>query len=103
MRDVAIMDIAMNLARIGNWAADDFDGKKKRISMFLEQTNEYLRSLDVTAYSSATKQALTRFTKAFATLRVQTPRKPEDKLRWAEAMLTWSNILTHRSKLARQR
>lgn len=101
MRDVAIMDIAMNLARIGNWAADDFDGKQKRINMFLEQTKGYLSNMDITVYPTVTQQALTRFTHAFTTLRSQTLRRPEEKLRWAEAMLTWSNILTHRANLNR--
>ncbi len=101
MRDVAIMDIAMNLARIGNWAADDFDGKEKRISMFLEQTKSYLGAIDVTAYPELTQQALTRFMEVFDTLHAQKPRKPEEKLRWAEEMLTWSNILTHKAKMAK--
>ncbi len=101
MRDVRIMDIAMNLARIGNWAADDFDGRQKRIKMFLDQTKGYLNNMDITAYPSATQQTLTRFMHAFTTLRTQTPRKTEEKLRWAEVMLTWSNILTHRANLSR--
>jgi hypothetical protein len=41
-----ILDIAMNLNRIGNFAADDFVGKRKRIDFFLEQTNEYVESLN---------------------------------------------------------
>lgn len=101
MRDVRIMDIAMNLARIGNWAADDFDGKRKRISMFLEQTNTYLKTLPTSSYPLTTQRALTRFTQAFNTLRTQPPLNLEEKLRWAEDMLTWSNILTHRAKLNR--
>lgn len=99
MRDVRIMDIAMNLARIGNWAADDFEGKQKRISMFLEQTNRYLGSLDIAAYPIVTQNTLTRFTQVFTALRAQTPRMVDDKLRWAEDMLTWSNILTHRARI----
>ncbi|MEK7544186.1 MAG: hypothetical protein AAB557_04910 [Patescibacteria group bacterium] len=99
MRDVAIMDIAMNLGRIGNWAADDFDGKEKRINMFLEQTNNYLSGLDITAYPESTQHALTRFSQAFHSLRTQTPSAPDEQLQWAEAMLTWSNILTHKAKI----
>lgn len=100
MRDVKIMDIAMNLARIGNWAADDFDGKEKRINMFLDQTNAYLKTLPISSYSLTTQQALDRFTREFTMLQSKTPRTIEDKLRWAEAMLTWSNILTHRAKIS---
>lgn len=99
MYDVRIMDIAMNLARIGNWAAHDFEGKEKRINMFLEQTNVYLQNLDVTIYSESTQRALARFSQAFNSLRAQTPHVSEEKLLWSDAMLTWSNILTHKAKL----
>lgn len=98
MRDVAIMDIAMNLARIGNWAADDFDNKEKRIKMFLEQTNVYLNRLDIASYSESTQHALGRFSQVFNLFHKQIPSTPKDRLRWAEAMLTWSNILTHKAK-----
>lgn len=99
MYDVRIMDIAMNLARIGNWAANDFEGKEKRINMFLEQTNAYLRDLDVTIYSESTKQALARFSKVFNSLRTKKLPTARERLLWADAMFTWSNILTHKAKL----
>lgn len=90
----------MNLARIGNWAADDFEGKEKRIKMFLEQTNAYLQSLDIDSYSTGTQNTLVRFAKVFHMLHTQTPPSPKERLRWAEDMLTWSNILTHRAKVS---
>jgi hypothetical protein len=93
------MDIAMNLGRIGNWAADDFDGKRKRIATFIEQTNAYINDLSTVSYPKATQQALARFTKEFSALQARSPYKADDRLRWAEAMLTWSNILTHRAKI----
>ena len=36
---IKILDIAMNLNRIGNWAADGFQAKEKRILTFLDQTS----------------------------------------------------------------
>lgn len=99
MYDVRIMDIAMNLARIGNWAADDFDGKQKRISMFLDQTGEYLGKMEFSGYSANTQKTLEKFAQEFPALRGQSPQSAEDKLRWAESMLTWANILTHRAKI----
>lgn len=99
MYDVRIMDIAMNLARIGNWAADDFDGKQKRISMFLEQTGEYLGKMEFSTYPAETQKTLEKFTREFTDLRRQSLQQAEDRIRWAEAMLTWSNILTHRAKV----
>lgn len=93
MRDVRIMDIAMNLARIGNWAADDFDGKEKRIWQFFNQTKQYLDALDFSAYAPRVQRTLRAFRKTF------TEPAPHEKNQWAEKMLTWSNILTHRAKL----
>lgn len=100
MRDVKIMDIAMNLARIGNWAADDFDGKRQRITMFLEQISAYLKALPTSSYPLTTQRVLFNFTEVFASLLTQSPRTADDKLRWAETMLTWSNILTHKANRA---
>ena len=99
MRDVHIMDIAMNLARICNWAADDFDGKQKRIHQFLEQTNAYIKTLPMSSYPSLIQRTFARFIPVFSVLRTQLPRTTDERLHWAEAMLTWSNILTHRASL----
>ncbi len=93
------MDIALNLARIGNWAADDFDGKEKRIKMFLDQTRGYLNDLDITAYPESTQQALARFFQVFTVLHERTPSTLEERLRWADTILTWSNILTHKARI----
>ena len=40
-----ILDIAMNLNRVGNFAADGYSVKHKRIRMFLDQTSEYIHSV----------------------------------------------------------
>lgn len=100
MRDVGIMDIAMNLARIGNWAADDFDGKKKRIALSLQQTDRYIRNIQLNTYPESTKKIFTRFKKVFNSLRIQTPTILQERLFWAEDILTWSNILTHKARLS---
>lgn len=99
MRDVKIMDIAMNLARIGNWAADDFDKKEKRIAMFLDQTDIYLQDIDMSLYPKTTQQTLTRFIQVFHVLRTKLPHATNERLLWAEDMLTWSNILTHKARV----
>lgn len=100
MRDVSIMDIAMNLARIGNWAADDFEGKIKRIALSLHQTDKYLRDIQMSTYPESTIEVLTRFRKTFNSLRMQTPTTLQERLFWAEDILTWSNILTHKARLS---
>ncbi len=94
-----ILDIAMNLTRIGNWAADDFTLKQKRIKTFLEQTSEYLKSLDQSTFVEPFKSTFSKFLKDYHELESLAKKRPKDELAWAEKMMTWGNILTHRAKL----
>lgn len=96
-KEEILLDIAMNLNRVGNWAADDFSGKKKRIVFFLEQTSAYINSLNQSAFSKKFMKTFERFLKEFNQLK---KLKFKDPLEWAEKMMTWGNILTHRAKLA---
>lgn len=90
------LNIAVNLGRISRWA---MEGKKGRIEQFISDTNFYITELDKTPKSE-------RFSKTFNTF-----KEKFDKLKnniqlneiWAEDVLTWANILTHRSKLANQK
>ncbi len=99
MRDQLLLDIAMNLTRIGNWAADDFIGKQKRIETFLKQTNDYLEKLPIHTYPPRLQKTLDAFRLNYDKLTDEARRKPEDSLRFAEAMMTWGNILTHRANI----
>lgn len=92
-----VLDIAMNLNRIGNWAADDLIGKKKRIDFFLDQTTQYVESVDISLFSKRFKTTFNRFIKEYHS--IVENKNPEDSLAWAEKLMTWGNILTHRSKL----
>ena len=94
-----ILDIAMNLNRVGNWAADDSVGKRKRIRFFLEQTTNYINALDPSYFSDSFRKTFKRFLKDYWPLAKNVKLKPKDSLVWAEKMMTWGNILTHRSKL----
>ena len=94
-----ILDIAMNLNRVGNWAADDFVGKRKRINFFLDQTNKYLTSVDISQLPQKFKKTFSNFLKDYSLLIEDVKSNPKDALVWAEKMMTWGNILTHRSKL----
>lgn len=98
MKDQLLLDIAMNLTRIGNWAADDFVGKQKRIRTFLQQTDDYLEKLHIHTYPPKLQKTLDSFRAAYDKLNYEAKRQPEDSLRWAEAMMTWGNILTHRAR-----
>ncbi|MBI2404968.1 hypothetical protein HYV22_02210 [Candidatus Gottesmanbacteria bacterium] len=99
MKDQLLLDIAMNLTRIGNWAADDFVGKQNRIQTFLKQTDDYLKKLPIHTYPPRLQKTLSCFQATYDKLTDEAKKKPEDSLRWAEEMMTWGNILTHRANL----
>lgn len=94
-----ILDIAMNLNRIGNWAADDFDGKKNRIQLFLDQTTRYIQSVHSSSLTKNFNKTFNRFKKVYQRLEQTGKKGPSDRLAWAEKMMTWGNILTHRARL----
>lgn len=94
-----ILDIAMNLNRMGNWAADDYNLKKERIKTFLKNTNQYLQSLKKTKFPAAFKATFSDFEKEYFQLEGQEKNGLKDPLEWAEKMMTWGNILTHRVSL----
>jgi len=94
-----ILDIAMNLNRIGNWAADDYPGKKERIKTFLASTSNYLDSLKSDCLPPSLKGTIKTFVSEYRQLENEGLNGPKDNLLWAEKMMTWGNILTHRSRL----
>lgn len=94
-----ILDIAMNLNRIGNWAADDYELKQKRIKLFLDQTTDYIKSLKPSYFSLPFKKTFIRFVEEYDKLKTAEAQKLKDPLYWAEKMMTWGNILTHRASL----
>lgn len=96
-----ILDIAMNLNRIGNWAADNYDGKEKRIVLFLNQINQYLQLINREELPQSFLRTFDRFTVDFNNLGKKPKKNDVDILVWAEALMTWGNILTHRSKFLR--
>lgn len=87
------MHIALNLGRLCRWA---LEGRRSRIDQFLAQTSEYLRELEAAPKSP-------RFMSTFEWFKSDYYRLSQDvhmDADWAEAMLTWSNILTHRASFA---
>lgn len=96
---IRIMDISVNLARIGNWTADNYDGKKHLIARFLIQTDGYLQELLRQPLPEEVKATMQKFSNEFHVLRNQSVHA-ENKDDWAERALTWANILQHRAKLA---
>lgn len=94
-----ILDIAMNLNRIGNWAADGYEVRKSRINSFLDQTSQYLASLDPKKLPGGFKKTFLSFQKEYKKMEKSGKKGPKDTGRWAEMMMTWGNILTHRARL----
>jgi hypothetical protein len=94
-----ILDIAMNLNRIGNWAADGYLVRKKRIKLFLGQITKEVEGLRFASFSFPFKKTFERFLREYSRLEKEGNNKPKDELFWAERMMTWGNILTHRASL----
>ena len=94
-----LLDIAMNLNRVGNWAADDYNAKQKRIITFLDQTSDYVKIINQPLKNPLLNRTFTLFLAEFKTLEIEGREGPDNELDWAEKMMTWGNILTHRSNL----
>ncbi|MBI3283072.1 hypothetical protein HYZ70_03290 [Candidatus Curtissbacteria bacterium] len=94
-----ILDIAMNLNRMGNWAADGYSQRRERIKTFLDNTSNYIRELDSTSLPSSLVDTYNDFIKRYRTLEKEGLSGPGNPLIWAESMMTWGNILTHRANL----
>jgi len=84
-----VMDIAMNLNRIGNWIADDFGKNYKKIKVFVENNDEYIEQFKCTN---------DHFGKTWSNFLLVYPSFKSDLKNNAENLMTWGNILTHRSK-----
>ena len=86
------LNIAVNLGRLCRWC---MEGRRSRVDQFLAETDEYLKALDITAKSPRFLPTYEWFKKDFKFLRDNVQMDAD----WAEAMLTWANILTHRASL----
>ena len=87
------LNIAVNLGRLSRWVGE---GKTTRVAQFMTETDEYLKLLQSAKKSVRFEKTLKAFSESF--LRLKANYK-YDQI-WAEEALTWSNILTHRAKLA---
>lgn len=94
-----VMDIAMNLNRVGNWAADGFDERKSKIGTFLDNTSLYIKNVDKDRLPSNFIGTWNEFLEKYKEFEKEGLSSPNDELYWGEQMMTWGNILTHRSKL----
>ena len=83
----------MNLGRISRWTTEKKDA---RVNQFLEETEQYLQKLEEVPKKTEFIKTFKSFQKDFRALKNSGTRDNA----WAEAMLTWGNILTHRARLA---
>jgi len=88
-----VMDIAMNLNRIGNWVADDFEANKKKISIFINNTDGYIA--DIQNLNDKFKPTWSNFMEVYPEMK----SVPQNN---AENLMTWGNILTHRAKFVEE-
>lgn len=87
------LNIAVNLGRLGRWA---YEGRLNRLNQFLEETEGYINQLEKAPKSLLFQRTFDIFRENFNKLKSNTQ---VDSV-WAETMLTWANILTHRARLA---
>ena len=87
------LHIAANLGRITRWA---LEGNSQRVNQFLQETEDYLQELEKAPKKEQFQETFKAFKENFEKLKGNVQL---DKY-WAEDILTWANILTHRAKLA---
>jgi len=88
-----ILNIAVNLGRLCRFA---MEGRRERVEQFLGQTEEYLKALELAPKSP-------RFLPTYEWFKIEFRRLSQDvrmDADWAESVLTWANILSHRASLA---
>ena len=87
------LNIAVNMGRLCRWS---MEGRRARVDQFLIETQEYVQALDAAPKSDRFLPTYEWFKKDFQFLRNNVHMDGA----WAESMLTWANILTHRASLA---
>ena len=86
------LNIAVNLGRLCRWS---MEGRRARVDQFLAETQEYLKVLEAAPKSARFLPTYEWFKKDFYFL----SHNVKMDANWAESMLTWANILTHRASL----
>jgi len=86
------LNIAVNLGRLCRFC---MEGRRSRVDQFLAETEEYVKALEIAPKSSRFLPTYEWFKQDFERLRHNVQMNAD----WAEAMLTWANILTHRAAL----
>lgn len=99
MNKYHILDLAMNLNRIGNWITEDYTSKKSRIIIVLEQTDELISHIEINNLSKMSKLTFEKFLQEYPQLKNTIKNNTVKDVITAERMMTWGNILTHKASL----
>lgn len=97
-----VLNIGMNLTRVGNWVMDYSTIKGKRINQFIFETNILLNELSESDVGAKFEPTLIWFKKEFSEVLKRLPLVSEgktDNLELAEKLFTLASILTHRAIL----
>ena len=86
------LNIAVNLSRLCRWS---MEGRRARVDQFLAETEEFVKALESAPKSARFLPTYEWFKKDFEFL----SHNVQMDANWAESMLTWANILTHRASL----
>ena len=86
------LNIAVNLGRLCRWA---MEGRRARVDQFLAETEGFVKALESAPKSARFMPTYEWFKKDFELL----SHNVQMDANWAESMLTWANILTHRALL----
>lgn len=86
------LNIAVNLGRLCRWS---MEGRRARVDQFLAETEGFVKALDSAPKSARFMPTYEWFKKDFEVL----SHNVQMDANWAESMLTWANILTHRASL----
>jgi len=92
-----ILNISVNMARMGELVLKHGESKADLINKFLLQTESYLNDLNSVNISNRFIPTLNKFNQEFKKLKnEQISKNPEA---WAERAITWADILQIRSRL----
>lgn len=95
-----LLDIGMNLDRIGSWTTEEYSSKTKRIEMFFRQTSDDLKKIETNLMPTPqSRLAIKRFKQEYPIIESSVLNSTKPNLVISERIITWGNILTHKANL----
>lgn len=95
--EIQLLNISSNLRRISQWAYEEpNEARRRNIETFLEQTEEFIKTIDADSLPKHLSDRFQKFLKEFPLLKERWQTACDNNFRrlvWAEQILTWSNLL----------